>query len=479
MKKVILINPPLTMEERYGVLAKAGSKLPPLGLCNLAAVVRKTGADVSIIDAPALGFGMKETLDMVEAFNPDLIGITAVTISINKAAQLAKHIKERAFQSPVILGGPHVTAIPEETLNRFPQFDIAVIGEGEETLRELVSKLNGQLNLEEINGIAFRKNGHISLSPPRPFIENLDKLPLPAWDLLPNFPEIYPPSAMRSHRFPTASIITSRGCPYGKCTFCDTACFGRKYRYHSPEYVITIIKDLINRYGVKDVSFYEDNFNASPKRAAKICEMIINEKFDLTWSFDSRIDNIKSLEQLKTYKEAGCWQICYGIESGNQKILDGVKKNVSIEKIRQVVEWTVEAGMHVKGFFMMGLPLETEKTLEDTINFARELPLTYAHVTFTTPLPGSELYRTAHKYGTFNNDWSKMNMWAPVFIPYGVTEELLQKKKKRFFRKFYLRPRMFYTFLKMVRQPKQLLNLMNGFWTLITSLIARTNSDNN
>ncbi len=474
MKKIVLINPPLTMKERYGALAKAGSKLPPLGLCNLASVVRKT-ADVSIIDAPALGLGIKETFEMIEAFNPDLIGITAVTISINNAAQLAKYIKEKRFQSPIILGGPHVTAVPEETLNRFPEFDFAVIGEGEETLLELVSSPDRQLNLEEIKGIAFRKNGEVILSSHRPFIKNLDKLPLPSWDMLPNFPEAYSQSTMRSHRSPSACLITSRGC-YGKCTFCDTACFGRKLRKHSAEYVIAMIKDLINKYGVKDVSFYDDNFPAFPKRLSKICEMIIDEKLDITWSCDSRIDIIQSFDQLKMLKRAGCWQICYGIESGNQKILNEVKKNITIEKIKQVVNWTAKAGIHVKGFFMMGLPLETEETIKETIKFAKQLPLTNAHVTFTTPLPGSELYRTAKRYGAFNNDWGKMNMWNPVFIPYGVTEELLQKSKRMFFRKFYLRPRIVYAHLRMIKQPRQLLSLIKGFQTLITSLI-KTKSD--
>lgn len=235
--------------------------------------------------------------------------------------------------------------------------------------------------------------------------------------------------------------------------------------------MITMIKDLVNRYSVKDISFYDDNFLAFPKRISKICEMIIDEKLDITWSCDSRIDNIKSLDQLKMIKEAGCWQICYGIESGNQAILDEVKKNIRIERIRQVVEWTAKTGIHVKGFFMMGLPLETEETIKETIKFAKELPLINAHVTFVTPFPGSELYRTAHRYGVFNNDWSKMNMWAPVFIPYAVTEELLQKSKRKFFRAFYLRPRIIYAHLRMIKQPQQLLSLINGFWTLITSLI--------
>ena len=458
------------MEERYGTLAKAGSRLPPVGLCNLAAVAAKAGVEVSIIDAPALGLDTKTTYETMMEFHPDLIGITAVTISVNNAAKLAKYIKDRNTAAPVILGGPHVTAVPEETLSRFPDIDIAVLGEGEETFLELIKKLDNGTNLEKIQGIAFHRNGDIVRSAPRPFIQDIDVLPLPAWGMLPGFPEAYSQSAMRSHRYPTASLITSRGC-YGKCTFCDTVCFGRKIRNHSPEYVIKMIKALIDGYGVKDVSFYDDNFVAYPKRISQICEMIIREKLDITWSCDSRIDNIKSPDQLTLFKRAGCWEICYGIESGNQKILDEVKKNITLDKIKRVVEWTDEAGINVKGFFMMGLPLETEESINETIQFAKQLPLTNAHVTFTTPLPGSELYSTARQYGTFDDDWAKMNMWNPVFIPHDVSEELLLKSKKRFFREFYLRPGIIFRYLKMIRQPRQLLRLIYGFWTLVTSLM--------
>jgi len=472
VKKVILINPPLTMEERYGVLAKAGSKLPPLGLCNLAAVVREAEVDVTIIDAPASEYDIKETFEIIEDYNPDLIGITAVTISINNAAQLAKYIKKRRPQSSIILGGPHVTAIPKETLKRLPEFDIAVVGEGEETFLELVHKWDRPKDLKKIKGLAFRANGEVILSPPRPFIDNLDRLPLPGWDLLPDFPRLYSQSAMRSYRYPSTSLITSRGC-YGKCTFCDNSVFGRKIRFHSAEYVIKMIKHLIDRYGIKEISFYDDNFIVFANRISKICKMIIDERLDITWSCDARVDTVKSPETLKMLEEAGCWEICYGIETGVQKILDEEKKNISIEQIRQVVDWTAQAGLQVKGFFMMGHPLETEETMKETIKFAKELPLTDAHVTFVTPFPGSELYKTAHNYGTFHNDWRKMNMWTPVFVPRGLSEEILRKYRNKFFREFYLRPRIILAYLKNVKQPRQLLSLVKGFMTLVKSLMKR------
>lgn len=428
MKKIVLINPPLSMEERYGVYSGAGSKLPPLGLCNLAAVIADT-AKVSIIDAPALGYGVKETFETIEHLNPDLIGITAVTISINNAAYLAQYIKEKNYPAPVILGGPHVTAIPAETLTRFSHFDLAVIGEGEETFRELVVKWNTLKSPDEISGLVFRKNGNIKFSPPRAFIENLDTLPLPQWELLPDFPLTYSQSAMRSGRSPSTSLITSRGC-YGRCIFCDNSVFGRKIRYHSAEYVIRMIKHLIDKYGIKEISFYDDNFIVFPSRISKICDAIINEKLDITWSCDARVDTVKSIDTLKMLKAAGCWEICYGIESGDQRILNEEKKNINLEQVRQVVEWTAKAGIHVKGFFMMGHPLETEESLNKTIEFAKQLPLTNAHVTFLTPFPGTELYKKANIYGKLTDDWNQDEYVDACFYsqwPVGIAFAKIQK----------------------------------------------------
>ncbi len=471
MKRLVLVNPPLTMEERYGNLAKAGSRLPPVGLCNLAATARAAGVETAIVDAPAKGWGVEETYEAIARFSPDMVGITAVTISIYNAAALAEYIRSKGHPARIVLGGPHVTAVPEDTLTRFPHFDFAAIGEAEDTLEELLA-WDGISPLDDIAGLAIRKGEEVVRTAPRPFIKDLDRLPMPAWDLLDGYPNAYSQSAMRSHRFPTASLITSRGC-YGQCTFCDVSCFGRKPRKHGAEYVIRLIRDLIDRYSVKDISFYDDNFLDFPSRIEAICNAIIDQKLDVTWSCAARIDTIRSPEQLKMFRRAGCWQILYGIESGSQMILDEVKKNVKLDKIREVVRWTADAGIAVKGFFMMGLPLETEETMKETIRFALELPLTNAHVTFATPLPGSELYNTAHRYGTFDNDWRKMNMWSPVFVPHGVTAELMEKYKKRFFRQFYFRPRIVAAYARNIRHPKQVLSLANGFFTLLSSLVRK------
>ena len=472
IKNVCFINPPLTMTERYGVLSKAGSHLPPMALCSLAAVIRKVGAEVHIIDSPAIDYGIDDTVNEILYINPDLVGLTAATISINNAAGVARELKKRGFKNTIIIGGPHITALPESTLSEYPEFDFAAIGESEVTIEEIVKYGVDENSLKNIAGLIIRSDNKIIRTSPREFIKDLDQLPLPAWDLLKNFPQAYSQSAMRSHRFPSACLITSRGC-YGQCTFCDTAVFGHNIRAFSAEYVIDMINDLITNYGIKDIAFYDDNFIVNSNRITKICNYIKQNKIDLTWSCDARIDTVKSKEKLQMIKDAGCWQICYGIESGNQSILDIEKKNTKLNKIEEVVEWTAKVGIQVKGFFMMGHPLETKDTMRETIDFAKKLPLSNAHVTYVTPLPGTELYKTAHRYGTFDADWRKMNMWTPVFIPNGLTIDDLEEYKKLFFKEFYFRPKIVYNFVKQIHSIKQLSGLTKGFTTLVSSLIKK------
>ncbi len=212
MSKIIFVNPPLTLEEMYGKLAIAGSRDPPLGLCYLAAITKEKGYETKILDAPAMNFGIKRSLEYILKENPDYVGITAVTLSITKAAKLAKMIKNINKNIKIIIGGPHITGIPKKTMELFKEFDIGVIGEGEITIVELLDHLNNKKSLNKIKGIVYRKNGRIILNKRREFISNLDKLPLPAWSLLPNLAKTYIPSAFGYEKLPSNVLITSRGC---------------------------------------------------------------------------------------------------------------------------------------------------------------------------------------------------------------------------------------------------------------------------
>lgn len=471
MSTVVLVNPPLTLEERYGNLARAGTSLPPLGLTILAAVLMEKGYDVRILDAAVLGLSYGAAVDWILRERPKYVGTTAVTISIFNAAKLNMMLKERDSNIQTIVGGPHVTAMPVDTLERFPQFDFCVVGEGEISLINMLNHLEGKGDLNDVGGIGFRNNGKVKFTGRIDFIKDLDTLPMDAWNLLPNFPHGYKSSVHKLGRFPTTSLITSRGCP-GQCTFCDNLVFGRKVRGYSAKRVVDTIKYLVNKYGVKDVFINDDNFVALRKRCREICEMLLREKLNLTWGCYSRVD-IVTKDLLKLMEAAGCWRISYGLESGSQEVLDEIRKRETLEQIEQAVRWTKEAGIRTKGFFMFGNPLETEQTLKKTLEFAKKLDLDDFHVSHLSPMPGCELYGNAEKYGTFDRDWKRLTGWHPVFVPYGVTKDMMEKYRKRAYLEFYLRPRIIWSYLKNIKTYADIRKLALGGYTLLKSSFTR------
>ena len=474
---LLLINPPITLEERYGSFASVGSQAPPLGLCYLAASARKLGYSVQIIDAPALNLDMSHTTAEIVQNDAELIGLTASTVSIYRASELAKAIKENGVKAPVIIGGPHISSLPQETLEEFKEFDLGVINEGEFTVSEIISCYKEGGNLPDIEGIVYREGKKVVLSPPRRNIEDLDTVPYPAWDLLPYLPKYYKPSPHSYLRLPSSSLMSSRGCN-GTCTFCARPFMGEKYRAHSAAYTLGMIERLIRDYGIKDIMFYDDNFLLDKKRVQTICEELLKKNYKISWSCLARPE-ITSDDLFNLIKKAGCWQIAYGIESADQTILDTIKKRVTIERISEVIRKTNEAGIHSRGYFMIGCPGETEETIEKTTRFIRESGLKDFHVTFCTPMPGAELFDTAHNYGAFDRDWKKLGFWDPVFIPKGMTKQQLIESHRRMYRKFYVRPSVILRYLikLLITNPRSLINtLQAGFYVAKYALSKRKGS---
>lgn len=447
MEKICLINPPLTLRDLYKNLAEGGSELPPLGLAGLAAVLRSKGYIVKIIDAMAMRWDTARVVEAIKNFGADITGITSTTVSIYNASELARAIKKEK-NMPVLIGGPHVSAVAEETLKCFPWFDVGVIGEGETTLFELLEFYNGAKRLEDIRGLAIRKNGNIIFTGKREFIRDLDTLPLPAWDLLPPLAEFYQPAADSLNRFPSSSLVTSRGCP-GKCIFCDRNVFGNHCRAFSAEYVVGMIKELSDRFGIRDIFIHDDNFLVFTKRTGAICELILKEDIHMSWSCMGRSDTVDTA-LFPLMKRAGCWQINYGLESGSHRVLDILDKSITLERMRKVVGATKKAGIRVKGLFMIGCFGETTETIKQTLKFILSLPLDDFHMTCFTPFPGTEAAQRAKEFGTYDPDWRKANLFTSVnFIPHGLSSNILEKNLKKAYLRFYLRPRIiFYYFTK-------------------------------
>ncbi|MBI5562851.1 MAG: cobalamin B12-binding domain-containing protein [Deltaproteobacteria bacterium] len=441
MSTICLVNPPFAVWDEGMPLPKTlENTTPSFGLCCLAAVLRASGHSPRIIEAGALQLSVKDAIAYILRERPGIVGFRASTASFNNAALLAKAVKAHDPGIVTVIGGPHVTALPTETINDYHEFDFGVVGEGEETIIEALAAVDraGPGTLGDVAGVVYRKDGVARLTPRRPYIKDLDALPMPAWDLLEGFPERYQPPLLSYKALPVASMVTSRGCPF-QCTFCDRSVFGNRYRGYSAEYICRMLEHLVSRYGIRHMLFYDDLFAASKTRLAAICNTIMEKRLDLSWSCDAKV-NAVTPGVLALMKKAGCWEIAFGIESGSQKILDLVSKGITIKEIEEGVSATHRAGIKVKGLFMMGHPGETRDTIKDTVDLACRLPFDHINISKLTPYPGSEIYRDAHKYGKLDPDWRRMSAMNFVFVPHGFTEAELEVEYKRALARFYRRP---------------------------------------
>lgn len=478
MLDLVLVQPPLSRRDRYGVLAAGGSSLPPFGLAWLAAVARADGYRVAIVDAEAEGLGTASTVARLMELGAPVVGLTATTISIGHAAAVAADLRAAGYAGSVIVGGAHVTAAPEATLGAWPAFDLAVLGEGEATLRELMPLLldgGSRDRCGSVAGLLLRDgDGGLRRTAERPFLSEseLAALPLPAWDLLPSLTRVYQPSALRTHRSPSSSLVTSRGC-FGRCTFCDNTVFGCRVRSFPASYVADMVERLVTDYGVRDLTMYDDNFVVNRKRLTEFCDLLRTRNLDITWSCNARVDVID--ERLAAQvTEAGCWQMSVGIESGSQEILDRECKGETLEQVRRAVGILHDHGIRTKGFFMVGHPGETEETARATIDLALELPLDDFQMSFLTPFPGTAIHAEVDRWGTLDERWDAMNMWTPVFVPHGMTAERLVELQQQAMRRFYFRPRIVARYLvDTLLHPGRIGAVVRGALSLVRALMTR------
>lgn len=471
MSNIVLVTPPVTLEERYGKLSWAANTLPSLGILYLASVLRKDGYHVSVIDASSLGFSQKELIEKIVTLQPKYLGISATTLSISHAASLADEVKKTLYDTKIIIGGPHLTAIPEETMECFRCFDLGVIGEGEETVKELIQTLEHGGDITDIPGIIFRQQDSVVKTVPRVFINDLDRLPFPAWELLVDFPKRYHPPPFRFKRLPASYIVTTRGCP-NKCIFCDRSVFGNKCRGHSSEYILELIGHLHKSFGVREILIEDDTFITFKKRLTEVCEGIVNRGIKISWSCLGRVDAVTP-EILKLMKKAGCWSISYGIETGDEEVMKFIGKHITLEQVEKAVRLTKKAGILSKGFFIMGHPTDNRDTIKKTIDFALRMPLDDISISMMTPFPGSKLYEIASQYGQFENHWEKMNELDVVFVPKGLTKDDLRHYSKEMFRRFYLRPQIVLNYMKRtIENPKGLPNYVKGFSAFLKEITS-------
>ncbi|MEN8260410.1 MAG: radical SAM protein [Pseudomonadota bacterium] len=404
---------------------------------------------------------------------PAYVGITLFTVGVYNAAEIARGVKKWLPNVKVIVGGPHISSMGMETMQRFGEFDIAVLNEGERVLEELLPVLDeGKQPVQvQVKGILYRVENHVFQAPPAPVIDDLDALPMPAWDLLPGFPAAYLPAIYDYPRGPVATIAASRGCPFA-CRFCDTSTFGAKVRAYTPRAVFAMMKYLRETYGIRHVLFVDDLFLASGLRTLELCNLIIDNRLDMTWTCTARVDTVKP-DVLKRMRQAGCWEISFGLETGSQDLLRKMDKAANVETAENAVNWTHRAGIRCKGLFMLGYPGEDRETIAKTKAFVGRLPMTTMNLSKFTPYPGSPIYKTLYGTSIRDEDWKRMNGMNFVWAPEGFTVEELDRAYQDILLSFYQRRQVVHKYIAMsVRYPRHLLRLAqfgSGYFTAKTA----------
>lgn len=409
--------------------------MPPLGIMSIAAVLEQHGIDVELIDCYGTQKTPDELVNEIIAKSPDVVGFSCTTSSFLEGNRISEQIKQRRPDMVTIVGGAHACTIGAPLLDSFPSIDYLVIGEGEQTMLELVN--SGFRNVETIPGVACRINGIGTLTAPRDLIRNLDELPFPAYHLLPNFPRRYNLPLFSYPTAPNTSIISSRGCPYS-CSYCDRSVFSSGFRFNSPEYIIEHMAMLNRDYGIRHVFFYDDLFTFDRTRVARFCELKDQKGLRVTYNCIARLEHVDA-ELLALLKGSGCWQVNFGIESGDPEVLKQHRKFFGLDQVGVKLQMVKDAGMRVKGLFMVGLPGEDEAAIRRTIDYALSLPLDEINVTKFTPFPGAPIYKTIREHGEFQENWEQMNCLNFVFIPSGMTREQLENMYDEFIRRFYHR----------------------------------------
>jgi anaerobic magnesium-protoporphyrin IX monomethyl ester cyclase len=357
-------------------------RFPPLGLGYIAAYLKQHDVSVSLIDCTFLS--REEVLEKINQSPPRIIGIYAMFSMKNQAIQLAKLLRNNC--ELLVAGGPLPTSNPESFME---DFDVVAIGEGEKTMLDLVHAVESGADLSNVRGIGFhtKNNGALKLTPPREFIQNLDSVPFPARDLFDN--QAYKTYFENNFGYATTSVMTSRGCPF-QCDFCSRPVFGNQFRTRSAANIVDEIEQ-VQTFGYDRVWFADDCFTLNRKRFIDICDEIIKRRIKIGWECLSRVDTIDG-EVAEKMKQAGCVRVFFGIESGNDRVLALMKKQITTKQAKKAVYTTKKAGIQVGAFFIIGYPDENDETVLDTVRFASSLPLDYLSFTLPYPIPGTPLY---------------------------------------------------------------------------------------
>lgn len=461
---VLLLLPPHESSERYSKkMEKVVGVFPPLGLLYIAAVLESGGHKVKILDGgkhPEINV-IKE----IENFKPDIVGLSSMTFLWERCKTIAKEIKENFPDIFVLVGGPHPTVLPEECMKEASWIDAVGIGECEYSMLEAVNNIEKGKSLKDVKGLFYRENGKILKNSLREPPQDLDKLPFPARHLLEDIKE-YIPSATEYKRLPVLSMMASRGCVF-RCLFCSNIT-GKVIRFRTPGNVLTEIDELVEKYGTKDIYFFDDTFTTNKKWVMEICDLLIERDYDLIWSAQGRANTVDR-EILEKMKKAGCWKIFYGFESCLQKNLNMLRKGITLEQIKNATKLTQEIGIEVEGSFIFGIPGETYSDALKTIESVKKLNPDYVKFYPLTPLPGTDLMKNVNEYGKLLiKNFSEFTEARVVFTPHTMTKDELEFLIPKAYKEFYLRPKIILKRILKLRSVEDLKRSARAFLSLMS-----------
>ncbi len=423
-----------------GDISRIANIMPPIGLASIAASLERRGIRASIIDCYARPGSDRAIRDHLLAERPAFIGLSCTTSSFLDGIRIAGMARATLHGVRTVFGGPHVSALKESLFPRFPSMDFAVVGEGEETLAELVERFGEDPS--GIRGIVFREGdgGEARFTGYREREVDLDGLPLPAYEKLAGFPGSYKLPLFNYPRVPNTSCISSRGCPYS-CSYCDRSVFRRTFRFNSAGYLYEHLRYLRERFGVRHINFYDDQFTFDRNRIEAFTGMMIDRSPGMTFNCIVRAEHIDR-ELLRRMKAAGCWMMSLGIETGDASLLARHRRNADLDRTGRAIRLIKDAGIRTKGLLMMGLPGETEESVRKSMEYVFSHPIDDFNLTKFTPFPGSPIYDTIRDHGEFDEDWEKMDCMHFVFVTKGMTGERLEKLYRDFHVAHYRRPRV-------------------------------------
>ena len=471
--KILLANPPTETGElviREGRCEQSGglwaTVWPPLTLATIAGFLEQDGHDVIILDCPVQHIDDQEFLRRIIEFNPSCIILNMSTPTIEHDLGFPQLIKEILPKSVIAAIGTHVSVLADAILEECANLDVVICGEPEMTIRDIAFQISKKGNIETIPGLSLKSAGKIIRTQPRSPIDDLDNLPLPAWHLV----------DLNLYRLPMYErkflmISSARGCPFN-CSFCTAQTYyGQKLRIRSPKKIVDEMIAIRDKFGIQDFLFWTETFTLNKEQVYRLCNEIKTRAAGMRWTCNSRVDAVDEAI-LVSMKEAGCWMVSFGIESCDSDVLRQAGKNIDQDMIHRAVRLAQKAGLQVTGHFILGLPGETQRSLQRTIDYAVELDVDYAQFYCAAPFPGSALYLQAQESGWIRNSAWKFFEQTIANMDYpGISADEIQAARSKAIKRFYLRPRMVVKSLKKINNFQEFYNLCRMFGGFIRSFV--------